>query len=372
MSLSSSGVNPIKLLMFQETIPSYRSRFFLSVSKHFAKMTIVTSSREKLDGDSRATNVYQDMLGQIEIFDLKIAIKNIFYNFRTLSSLIADHDLLVIPTIFRLRTFVLLFMARRGGKKVIGWGIGHMPQERFWKKIIRGLFYRLFDRIIFYSRAEQYLYSCLGLSGKTSLDYFINSNALDPVPGICISPEYEPKLKFVYVGRLHSKARLDIAFEAFSLLKQKGLQIEFGIVGDGSGLTNYRKTAGRLGVDQSITWYGPCYDDENLSTILHHYDYFLYPGAIGLSIFTAFSRGLPLITNGDAKMQAPEFYFSTFENSIYFNGDGLNLSNVLIQLQDLSSDVYFNLRSAALDTSRQNSELLAIRTFTNALLAQSK
>ena len=65
--------------------------------------------------------------------------------------------------------------------------------------------------------------------------------------------------------------------------------------------------ANTLGTIKNVWFYGPSYNEEELSNILYNADLCVAPGNIGLTAMHAMVYGCPCISHNDFKWQMPEF-----------------------------------------------------------------
>ena len=102
-------------------------------------------------------------------------------------------------------------------------------------------------------------------------------------------------------------------------------KFHFIIIGDGDEKTYLENLSIKYKIENKVSFIGSIYNEEILSQYFKISHLFVYPGSVGLSLFTAFANYLPVLTHNEYKYQAPEFYaIENGFNSILFNYFDLN------------------------------------------------
>jgi glycosyltransferase involved in cell wall biosynthesis len=109
----------------------------------------------------------------------------------------------------------------------------------------------------------------------------------------------------LFVSRLRRNKRPQMLLDAVHLLSQHRPRILLTVIGAGEDRASLEAQARRLGIAGNVRFLGPIYDQHLLAPWFLSSVAFAMPCSIGLSIFTAFGYGLPVVTSaGD---QTPEF-----------------------------------------------------------------
>lgn len=111
----------------------------------------------------------------------------------------------------------------------------------------------------------------------------------------------------VFVGRLTRIKKLDQVICAMALLKDKGQNYNMTLIGGGETQEELQKLSLQLGLSQNVWFYGPCYDEKELSCLLFNADLCVSPGNVGLTAMHTMVFGTPVLTHNDFPYQMPEF-----------------------------------------------------------------
>ena len=65
--------------------------------------------------------------------------------------------------------------------------------------------------------------------------------------------------------------------------------------------------ATELGLEKNVWFYGPCYDEKELSGLIFNADLCVSPGNVGLTAMHTMVFGTPVLTHNDFPHQMPEF-----------------------------------------------------------------
>lgn len=110
-----------------------------------------------------------------------------------------------------------------------------------------------------------------------------------------------------FVGRLTPVKQLDQILEAMSICNERGQRYNLTFIGGGAEMENLKAKAGSLRLSEQVWFYGPCYDEKVLSSLIYNADLCVSPGNIGLTAMHSMVFGTPCITHDDFPYQMPEF-----------------------------------------------------------------
>lgn len=128
-----------------------------------------------------------------------------------------------------------------------------------------------------------------------------------------------------FVGRLTSVKKLDQILKAMIVCRDKGRNYNLTFIGGGEKAEELKWLTRSLGLEKQVWFYGPCYDETELSSLIYNADLCVAPGNIGLTAMHAMVFGIPCITHNDFPYQMPEF--ETIKEGVtgsYFERDNVN------------------------------------------------
>lgn len=304
----------------QAVIPKYRVPFFNRILNKTEDNVFFYCSKYFKGYPNTALN---DITFQISFFKVN-TFNNIFFWFSDfkLFKNVKKGDIIVLEGNLRyLDNLKILFLSKIFKYKIYWWSIYDMPYSSRLNKLFREIIMHFVDYNIVYTEKEYYNFT-------TKYKYFKNITYLNNTIDISKFKQDDDisndlidfknsvlrnKNVLVYCGRLTRKPRLEIVFE---FLKKFDLDNEFHflIIGDGEEKMHLKNLSIKFEIESKISFIGSIYNEEILSQYFKISDLFVYPGSVGLSLFTAFANYLPVLTHNKYKYQAPEFY--AIENGI--------------------------------------------------------
>lgn len=110
-----------------------------------------------------------------------------------------------------------------------------------------------------------------------------------------------------FVGRLTPIKQLDQILRAMAICKEEGQVYNMTFIGGGEKSDELKQLTNELGLQDNVWFYGPCYDETELSSLIYNADLCVAPGNIGLTAMHSMVFGTPCITHNDFPYQMPEF-----------------------------------------------------------------
>lgn len=217
-----------------------------------------------------------------------------------------------------LSTWLFCFRARlfHPKKKVYFWSHGWYGKESKAERIIKKRLFKLPNGGSFlYGNYSRELMIKEGFNPE-KLYVIHNSLAYDEQleirKQISTSPIYKEHFEndcpnLMFVGRLTHIKKLDQVLRAMSQLKDKCQNYNMTFIGGGETLEELQKLASELGLEKNVWFYGPCYDEKELSELIYNADLCVSPGNVGLTAMHTMVFGTPVLTHDDFPHQMPEF-----------------------------------------------------------------
>ena len=239
-------------------------------------------------------------------------IKRVFKN---------DYDVYIfLGEMINISTWVAALICKLRKKPVLFWGHGYYGNERYLRKFIRLLFYRIPDYHLVYGNRARNLLIELGfrpdslITVYNSLDYNFHkrqyeSRDHEELEKICskLFPTREKYPTVLFIGRLTKEKKLSLLLKAIKIQKEKGNEINCLIVGGGEAeRKNLEKLVLDLDIKERVYFYGPCYDEILNSKFIMLSQCCVSPGNVGLTAIHSLSLGTPVITHENFYNQGPE------------------------------------------------------------------
>jgi glycosyltransferase involved in cell wall biosynthesis len=313
--------------------PHYRSAIYKLMDE---KLKCDFYFGDRIDTSIKIMNVnelsgYKKTVENINLFNSnkykwqKGVIGLVFKNYKYYI-LTGDHSIL--------SSWVIAFLAKFMNKKVYIWLHGlKSEKELHWKGKLRIYpFYKMSDKFLFYGDYSRSLMIQKGFDPQKMETIY---NSLDYDKQIAIrknlgkSNIYSNYFKnnlpvLFFIGRIQKAKKLDLVLIAMIILKQKGIQCNFVIVGEDADGTSFNKQIAEAGIESNVWIYGPCYDEEKIGELIYNADVCISPGNVGLTALHSFVYGTPLITHNNFETHGPEFEIVTPGT----NGDFFEEDNV--------------------------------------------
>ena len=239
----------------------------------------------------------------------------------------------VDPTI--ISNFPLFMYLKLMGVKILWWSHGTLGHQGLLGKLFRIFFYRLSDGIL--------LYGDDGL--KRLIKYNIDRRKLFVVNN-CINDEsykdslinsLEKKIKIIFSGRLETRKKLEILFQAIKIIKERKILVELDIIGAGPSQRLLKTLVYDNNLEKEVTFHGALYG-EDADRLISNANIGVIPGDAGLSVIHYMARGLPAITNNNLKGHGPEVSaIHNGKNGYFFEDNNYNdlVDKILFTIKNL-------------------------------------
>lgn len=281
---------------------------------------------------------YHELSNHHEIKNILIW-KPIYYQYGAVSLIFRKYDKYIILGEYHcISTWLILIFSRLLRKKVYLWSHGYYGNEGLIKSTFKKLFFSLSDGVFLYGNYARRLMIERGFEPEklkviyNSLDYEYQIKLRRRLKETNIYHEHfannHPVL--IFIGRLTFEKELHLLVEAVQLLEAQGLNLNVVFVGSGAAQESLIQ---RIDVDQLATYwfYGPCYDEGEISELIYNSDICISPGNVGLTAMHALMYGTPVITHSNFEHQNPEVEAITSgkTGAFFKKGDGSSLASVI-------------------------------------------
>jgi glycosyltransferase involved in cell wall biosynthesis len=242
-------------------------------------------------------------------------------------------------------------IARVRGLPCFYWTHGWLRDEHGLRRLVKGVFYKLATGLLLYSERGR----DLGIaSGYPADRMWVIYNSLDAdrsrevVKAIEAGTSSSPKPQSLFedssrpilicTGRLTAKVKLDLLFEAAALLQSQRLPLNILLVGDGPERNRLEHKAKELCLN--VHFFGPCYDEETVGSLIYHADLTVAPGKLGLTGMHTLMYGTPAITHGDFDNQMPEVeaLVEGVTGAFFLRDDAVSLAQVIRNWLETNTD----------------------------------
>ena len=240
-----------------------------------------------------------------------------FYWQKGVTNLLKKYDIIVVVgELYCITTWIIGFFNRIFyKKKVIFWTHGMYGDESFIKRAIKRVFFSLPNRILVYGNHAIDLMKRNGINSEklylvhNSLDYDNQCRIVSSMPKENPFPAlfHNNHSTIVFSGRLTPEKHLNLLIETLFLLKNEKCFINCLIIGDGSERLNLEQDVIKYKMEDSVLFYGECYNETTLGLMYWNAALCVCPGRIGLTAIHAMTFGCPVLTHNIFSKHSPEF-----------------------------------------------------------------
>lgn len=303
------------ILIIQPYITNYRLPIFKSFSKDY-KTILCASVDNSFNVD---LNIDDKDFKFIKTEEKRLLKGKLFWQ----NSLIKyckrekPNNLFITANPRYLSTWLLLIFAKIANKKVFLHGQGLYSKENISKsnKIIYALFNKLCDKYICYTDTSKESLIGLPIYKKCEVaeNSIVNNNE--------IAKQDISQNGVLFIGRLRDGSNIEMLIESMVNIN-KNNNLSLHIIGDGDSLEKLKNQYNY----NWITFYGPIYDNSQISEISKKCILGCYPGDAGLSVLHYMSLSLPVIVHSDMKKHmGPEAsYVEEDIEGVYFKRNNQN------------------------------------------------
>jgi glycosyltransferase involved in cell wall biosynthesis len=231
-----------------------------------------------------------------------------------------QHDAYVLfDEMYTISNWLAAIICRIRKKSLLMWGHGLYGDEKFLKKALRLLYFRLSDYHLVYGNRARNLMIENGFAGEriftvfNSLDYRRHKSLYDSINRCDLDrlraslfPEHPDLPVVMFIGRLTREKKIFYLLEAVHMSRMKGNFYNCLIIGDGEESLSLRKLSDSLGISDSVCFYGQSYEEDINSRLIMMSECCVSPGNVGLTAIHSLSLGTPVVTHNNVYNQGPE------------------------------------------------------------------
>ena len=301
-----------KVLILQNEISSYN----ISTYNLISQSVELTVGYFEIDKSSKGCSFEKHKLDVREIGPFVLV--------KGLRQYCKKFDLVCILPNLRYPSYCLLpFLPHK--YKVVSWGIGfrcsytHPYLTNRKHTVLDSLYQRLLakcDANIFYMDKSKEFWADTSLKMD---NVFVAPNTTD-IENIPFEPDN--KVDFIFVGTLYKGKGLDILLQTYQeYIKYPGANSKLIIVGGGELETELKSFVNENGLDDSVIFTGPIYDEALLATYFQRSLLCFSPAQAGLSVPKSMGYGVPFVTRKDAITGGELYHISNEINGLLYSDD---------------------------------------------------
>lgn len=322
----------MKLCIIYNYAQHYRTNIFTLIDKEFNVDFIFGDSMsdvKKMD--------YSLLHGNVTETHTKYFGGGWYWQPMVITQLFKDYDHFILLGETRaISTWIFCLLARllKPKKKVYFWSHAWYGKETKLEKIVKKVLFSLPNGGVFcYGNYARELMIKEGFNSNklytihNSLAYDKQIELRKQLKVTSVYKDYfgNDNKNLFFVGRLSSVKKLDQILKAMAICRDRGIQYNLTFIGGGEKLLELKILAKQLDIENQVWFYGPCYDEEELSSLIYNADLCVAPGNIGLTAMHSMVFGTPCITHCDFSYQMPEFEaIKEGKTGTFFDRDNIN------------------------------------------------
>ncbi len=311
----------MKVAIFQPLVPAYRVPLYELLGKaEDVELTVLAGGDY---GSLKAINepsYYNQKFAKLSLYRvLGTDIRWQQGQFTAIQT--KQYDLLIVSwDVHYVNLLFVILYARLAGIPIVLWGHGFSKHGNGFRDFVRNLYGKLANAVLVYSNTAS-----RNLVENFSFDkerVFVAQNAINTQPQKDAQSYWNensnelshfrnkyklvPEATIIFVSRLEPDNEIEMLLYGMKKIIELREDAKLVIVGHGSSSEKLKAKARDLDVDESTIFTGAIYDELELAPWMMSSTLFCYPRNIGLSIFHAFSYGIPVVTGDDIKSHNPE------------------------------------------------------------------
>ena len=213
-------------------------------------------------------------------------------------------------------TWISAIIARFRNKQVFFWSHGIYGNEQAFKLFFRKYFLLLANKHFLYGN---YAKDQMVKAGFKESVLYVIFNSLNYDKHLVLRREVidnkfyhsnhffkNPDLPvLIFIGRITPVKKLELLIQTVKELYAELYYVNLIVIGEGPMLSFVTNLS--LELNNSIYFYGPCYEEKVIGKLLANASLCVSPGNVGLTAIHSLSFGTPVITHNNFSNQMPEF-----------------------------------------------------------------
>jgi len=328
-------LNPVKTLCFLNYPSHYRENIYLALEKElncdFVFGNLGNSNIKKIE-KNKFKNPYVLLQTKYLFKSINYIKGGLKYCFKPYNKYLLTGEYYCITVWLQL--ILNLFL----GKKTYLWTHGWYGNEGFFKKIIKKTFFGLSSGVFLYG---EYAKEKMIENGFKESKLHVIFNSLDYTNQLKHRKQLTKNNVFldkftnrnptlIFIGRLTKVKKLEQVITA-KINCKTAFNLVF--IGNGEEKENLENLVTKHDIKHTTWFYGACYNESELASLIYNADICVSPGNVGLTAMHSLMYGTPVITHNNFANQMPEFE-SIVENETGFffeENDIESLSKVIEQ-----------------------------------------
>lgn len=212
-------------------------------------------------------------------------------------------------------TWIVLLLNKFAGKKSYLWTHGWYGNESKAKKWLKKIFFGLSEKVLLYGEYAKNLMINEGFKEENLITIF---NSLDYEKQVKVRKElsrtsiYQEHFQntfpvLLYIGRIQIRKKIELLIDAVKLLHENQNFCNLILIGEQVDDTTISEMVLHYGLEKSVWFYGPSYDENKIGELIYNANVCVSPGNVGLTAMHSLVYGTPVITQNNFARQMPEF-----------------------------------------------------------------
>ncbi len=303
----------MKLCCFFNYAPLYRQPIYEAIDNSFDTQFLFGREVEFQNNSGIEKLDYSIFKKKPIDFNNKVLLHRFLWRTKLLSQLFNGYDTFLITGDLSLSYIPFIIGCKILGKKVYGWGHGlkkidgKLGPVSWWVLNNLSGFFSYGEggrkRLIELGYDPDKVFTIYNSLGKESA----RSNAHQLESDIIKSHFNNTLPTILFIGRLTPQKKLQEIIEAAIIHQKNNILYNILIIGDGPEKSHLQNLVHQNDLQDRIWFYGECYDEKKLNTLIYNCDLCCSPGNVGLTALHAMNYGVPVISHDDFETQMPEY-----------------------------------------------------------------